>query len=660
LKPNSTVQALAGEFKHIASVREVRFTPVLKADRLGASVLKRRSSVESLPKPASSEDKQKYIENHLLPSIPEVGKEITAANIEKRMQDLGVPGACIAVINGGEVKWSSGYGEMKTPILVQAASVSKSVTALTILSLVDECQQARKEARKTNLAENATIDLDTDISSFINEDLWSSIDPQELTRDHPFIVQASEKEYRFQLVRTSYADDPALQLGRLKYIVQPENQEEMNEIRSLLQQALPKAETLTGLSSNLKSLPSVTDVKFTSHEMTIRRLLSHTAGTTVSGFDGYERLENIQNEIIELEDQLRQLEGISPTSSDQNSMIAASLKERLKELHAKEEQAFKGKIPNTEGIIKGEGNHPAVRVASTPGTEHRYSGGGTIILQHLIEILTGKEFAVAVEEHVLKKLNMDQSTYRPEESWTIHGNDHQGVPLPGRWLVYPELAAAGLWTTPEELAMIAISIQQSLQGKGLISRELAKEMLTSQTPDKPDGLGVFVETTPHTTYFFHQGSNQGFRCCMLANSLGQGAVVMTNSEYGESLIDEVFRSIATEYDWPGWETLPMFKPKLNPDELAAISTFKPLEPDSWENYAGVYQFEDHCVRLSLVDGTVVIQIDQDEPFVITPITDEFALFQRTNPGPVQILRMQKENEKGPYVLNLFGADHIKR
>ena len=152
-----------------------------------------------------------------------------------------------------------------------------------------------------------------------------------------------------------------------------------------------------------------------------------------------------------------------------------------------------------------------------------------------------------------------------EEAATAHTTD--GRPVKGGWHVYPEQAAAGLWTTPADLARFAIAIQLALREApdSLISADLAEQMLTPQAPPAADaerlgrlngvGLGPFVRSDGgRTTYFGHSGSNAGFRCHLLAHSDGgHGATVMTNGDDGMPIIMDAFRAIATARGWDDYE-----------------------------------------------------------------------------------------------------------
>jgi CubicO group peptidase (beta-lactamase class C family) len=245
--------------------------------------------------------------------------------------------------------------------------------------------------------------------------------------------------------------------------------------------------------------------------VTIRGLLSHTAGMTVHWFPGY----------------------------------AASA--RLPTL----EQILAGTAPaNTEAIVNDE----------VPGKEYRYSGGGYTVLQRLVTDVTGEAFAPFLAKRVFEPLGLENSTYEqplPESRHQQAASAHAflGVPIEGRFHTYPELAAAGLWTTPGDLAQIAIEVQQSLRGESnrILSRDMTEQMLEPVLDSYGLGFATF-ESGGHR-YFGHNGSNEGFRCELVASHEGGfGTVIMTNGERGDSLYGELLRAIAGAYGWPGFES----------------------------------------------------------------------------------------------------------
>jgi CubicO group peptidase (beta-lactamase class C family) len=250
----------------------------------------------------------------------------------------------------------------------------------------------------------------------------------------------------------------------------------------------------------------VPENQFTKEQkVTLRRLASHTAGLTVHGFPGYDVDEKVPT-LVEI---------------------------------------FDGKKP---------ANTAAIRVDSVPGTKERYSGGGITVEQQLMMDVTGKPFPRLMKETVLDKIGMRDSSYEQPlpPAWaarTAVGTQANGKPIHGKWHIYPEMAAAGLWTTPTDLAKFAIEIALSKQGKSnkVLSQKTTEEMLTPVLDEA--GLGFFVSKV-HVGQFGHNGADEGFQALLVMNwNTGQGVAIMANSDNGISVASEVVRSIAKEYDW---------------------------------------------------------------------------------------------------------------
>lgn len=192
----------------------------------------------------------------------------------------------------------------------------------------------------------------------------------------------------------------------------------------------------------------------------------------------------------------------------------------------------------------------------------------------LVLVTLQKPFPEIMRELVLQKLQMSQSTYQqplPPSLQTKAARGHLtgGEKIKGDWFIYPEMASGGLWTTPSDLARIVIELQQEIAGrsKRVLSQKMANEMLSDQMKDFPvalvsqrygrpirnQGLGFRLEGEGRSARFSHHGGNTGYRCFLVAyNHLGQGAIVMTNSDNGAELVQEIVRSIAKEYGWPDY------------------------------------------------------------------------------------------------------------
>jgi CubicO group peptidase (beta-lactamase class C family) len=271
------------------------------------------------------------------------------------------------------------------------------------------------------------------------------------------------------------------------------------------------------------------DNPFTATEkVTLRRIASHSAGLTVHGFPGY----------------------------DADSAV-----------------------PTVAQVLDGArpANTAPVRVDTLPGSLWRYSGGGSTIMQLAMMDVSGQPFAALMERLVLTPAGMTASTYEqplPESraAEAARGHRPDGAMLHGRWHTYPEQAAAGLWTTPTDLAKWALAIDAARRGEqgAILSQATAAEMLTIQKGQV--GLGPFIEGTGAGLHFGHGGANEGFRASVIFfPATGQGAAVMSNNDTGGDLNQEILYAIGAEYGWPGYGPKTVTAVALDSAALARIA-----------------------------------------------------------------------------------------
>jgi CubicO group peptidase (beta-lactamase class C family) len=404
-----------------------------------------REAPGTLQEPAGTSDvnaRVARIENGLLPPVIIQGQPVAAMSISDRMKHYNVPGVSIAFFGEGRILWTRTYGfadvagkkPVTTETLFQAASISKPVSALAALKLVQE--------GKLSLDEDVNVKLRT----------WK-VPENEFTKDQ---------------------------------------------------------------------------------KVTLRRILSHSAGLTVHGFPGY--------------------------ASDEP-------------------------VPTIVQILNGEkpANTPPIRVDTVPGTIWRYSGGGYVVMQALLMDVTGMPYPQIVHDLVLVPAGMTHSTYQqplpgnlaPMAATPYRGD---GQPVKGGWHTYPEMAPAGLWTTPSDLALLAIEVQKEYAGKSskILSQATMREMLTRQKDNW--GLGFGLEDPGRPASFGHGGANEGFQCNLQAfteAASGEGLAIMTNSDRGGQLAGEVLRAVAREYNWPDFQ----------PGERKVVA----VDPKVFDGYVGRYQ-----------------------------------------------------------------------
>lgn len=300
--------------------------------------------------------------------------------------------------------------------------------------------------------------------------------------------------------------------------------------------------------------------------VTLRQLLTHSAGLTVHGFPGY---------------------GVEEP------------------------------VPSVVDVLDGRppANTARVEVNILPGVQFRYSGGGTTVAQQLVTDVFGKPFPQTLRELVFDPLLMKNSTYEqplPPDRAAAAATAHpwKSRPLPGKWHIYPEMAAAGLWTTPSDLALAGIELQRTLlvDAPRLLTRETVAEMLKPQVGPEM-GIGFFLSGEGENVRFQHSGWDEGFvAIATFYKNHGQGAVVMINSNEGEPILGEILRAIAREYGWPGY-----FPPTPEPAKIAEAAI---------DALAGEYETASKLrFTVARQGGSLLLTVGSQPPLALVPQSD---------------------------------------
>ncbi len=237
-------------------------------------------------------------------------------------------------------------------------------------------------------------------------------------------------------------------------------------------------------------------------KITISQLLSHQAGLSTSGFPGYAKGE---------------------------------------------------KLPTTLEILNGlkPANSNAVRSIFEPGLKFQYSGGGTTITQLILENTTGEKYENYMNKNILAALKMNNSSYNQppakNKEHLLATGYNMDKEVQGKYHIYPEKAAAGLWTNPTDLSKYIIETQLSLLGKS--NKILSKEMSLTRLENR---LGVFIDDFNDVKYFAHSGGNEGFVCYYVGSfEDGNGMIVMTNAR-NAMIMQEIIKSIASLNNWKNY------------------------------------------------------------------------------------------------------------
>ncbi len=215
-------------------------------------------------------------------------------------------------------------------------------------------------------------------------------------------------------------------------------------------------------------------------------------------------------------------------------------------------------LPTILQILEGHelSNVGRVFMEREPMTFFEYSGGGVTVMELALSNVRRRPFVDVMQEGVLAPIGMTRSSYAqpisPEHNKNAaRAHDNNGESRGPKWHVYPEHAAAGLWTTPTDLARIIIEVQRSARGESnrVLSQSMVQEML-NPVGVGPFAVGFTMSKIGEGWYFSHGGSNWGFRALMLAHKVkGYGLVVMTNADQGSTVINEISRRIQYTYNW---------------------------------------------------------------------------------------------------------------
>jgi len=289
--------------------------------------------------------------------------------------------------------------------------------------------------------------------------------------------------------------------------------------------------------------------------VTLKNLLSHTAGVTQQGFEGYK------------------------PDAEMPTLI----------------QVLNGESPANSGKIF---------VDIEPETMSRYSGGGTTIVQQAMIDQENKPFQEIMQERVLYPIGMSNSFFsnsilnEKQSSNATAGHYDDGTQVDCRKHIYPEMAAAGLWTTAGDLAKFALEMQRSLKGEPnkILNKQFADIMTTPVLKDGSN-LGLGNRKLNEESFLAHAGGNEGYNCdLMFHKTKGYGLVLLTNSTSGaENIMMPIFRSVAITYDWEN-----ILAPDYEPITLNDIEL---------QRFCGTYLLAfDKTVKLYLKENKLIYKL----------------------------------------------------
>ncbi|KAJ0103845.1 hypothetical protein J7T55_002177 [Diaporthe amygdali] len=323
--------------------------------------------------------------------------------------------------------------------------------------------------------------------------------------------------------------------------------------------------------------------------MTITQLLSHTAGLTASGFVGY------------------------PAHSDHIKTSAEVLKGGL-----------------------GDANSPPVYIHGIPGMQAEYSGGGSTILQAMLENIAGElgfaSYASLMKAKVLSPLGMTRSFYCDAGPLPQHENNYATAYQNGTYPlengqvfhVHPEQGAAGLWTTSLDLVKGLIGVAHTalgtpaavrLNGNPWIRPDAAQEIFKKRSElayeDDAYYCGFEVEFLDGEDEFpgderlvriSHAGSNEGYRTVREGEEVVINAMAcMTNSNYGGDLCGPMVCAISDLLDSP-LGAGPPSGPFTDRAPFIAVDPMPSAPPAGWAAYQGEWRIENRAQTLEITTG----------------------------------------------------------
>jgi len=286
-------------------------------------------------------------------------------------------------------------------------------------------------------------------------------------------------------------------------------------------------------------------------KITLKNLLSHTAGLSTGGFRGYLKGDSLPS-INQL------LDGVHPANSD------------------------------------------AVKPVLVPGTAKQYSGGGTLVTKKILVDNISADYSGLIRTTVLQPLGMTGSTFvqplpAQYKNFAL-AYDINKKEMPGKYYIYPEQAPDGLWTNPTDYARFILVLQRSLkEDGGFLTKKMANEMVTPVLEGSDAALGVFIKEKSGEKYFTHTGANMGYRSIYYGSfNTGNGVVILINSD-NDKILDELVNSVAVAYNWKGF---------YNPEVRKLVKL-----PDTLTNqYIGEYQSDQPALTIKVIRKNGELQL----------------------------------------------------
>ncbi len=327
--------------------------------------------------------------------------------------------------------------------------------------------------------------------------------------------------------------------------------------------------------------------------VTFRNLLKHTSGITPGGYQGYEQGEPIPED-------LQIVQGYPPSNSD------------------------------------------AVEVLEPPGSVLAYSGGGYTLIEIALQDTLGDPFEKIMHDWLIEPVGMKQADFAlivptASNSPAARGHHSDGKQVAGGWRQHPEQAAAGLWSTASDLAVLLVEMHLALKGKSdVFGEESMFELLAD--PFAGHLYGFRLVSGEDEQFLAHYGATVGYRSAMIFNpQSGDGAVYLSNSDNGTTLGREFLAAVSRVYEWP-----------ILPNKW--VERASPSE-ELLRSLNGRYLFEGGlAVSVEYRNEGVTIIFPNDDRYLMVPIVGEGLQFIH----PRSAVQASFSSDKARWMIELYG------
>lgn len=337
-------------------------------------------------------------------------------------------------------------------------------------------------------------------------------------------------------------------------------------------------------------------------------------------------------------------------------------------VHGFEDYAPNAPLPSLVQTLDGLPpalNKPLARVDHA-GVRSRYSGGGYMIVQALIEDATGQSFNAVAQQVLFGPLNMQRSRFIASPDRTTpdiaHAHDGEGQPAvqPSGWQSFPELAASGFWTTVEDLSRLILALTESYdRPDGFLPQALAADMMTTVAPGF-NGLGPRLAGEGQARIFHHAGSNDSYKAYVEGNlATGDGLVVLTNGSYGDLLCDEIRNAVSDASRWPGDWSVKLASTPVGPGLPSCVGRYRRRDAQD-PVISGFLDtgFRAEELEITLVDGKLQVVAAGRQRGLVPVDTLTFVMPDGYVPAATLMFKFDRGADRGVKHIRLVAGDDV--